>query len=449
MRYAVLIPRIVLGLVDGTGPAASATRGRNVRFTMQTKRFEISEGSLPRLEYCSQAGEAPDCSLLRSFPFTIGRAESADLQVASSRVSREHAVIVREQDRFRLRDLKSTNGTFLNGEPIQEAWLSDGDILTIADTELTFYTGDDQPTASMATQVMQNLERSAERPRAARGQIIGVRRLHEPSVHVALAGRSRRIVTLHDDATFGWSMDSATHELAALLGESAAILTESSAPLAVRLRQLARINALDEFATRQPDGRFLFGIRPVELEDFAQLKSHLERLRDGVSASASLAAVLPSTTTYAAAQTAALQSLLDELDMRLAWEAPVSDCRQLLESASARPAYAILTARTFREVSAHRPARKQLTAVLAALEGKGCRPIADERSGDVNADALGELGFRLALRDTGHRDLISLTSVASDVCSTPVGDEPTDTVQSTLAEIAKVTARIRASWSNR
>ena len=37
-----------------------------------------------------------------------------------------------------LRDLGSTNGTQVNGKPIKETLLADGDILKLAETELTF-----------------------------------------------------------------------------------------------------------------------------------------------------------------------------------------------------------------------------------------------------------------------------------------------------------------------
>jgi pSer/pThr/pTyr-binding forkhead associated (FHA) protein len=47
-------------------------------------------------------------------------------------ISRNHAEIVREGNRFKLVD-KSTNGTFVNGKGIQEAYLKDGDVLVFAE----------------------------------------------------------------------------------------------------------------------------------------------------------------------------------------------------------------------------------------------------------------------------------------------------------------------------
>ncbi|HFQ80141.1 MAG TPA: FHA domain-containing protein [Desulfobacterales bacterium] len=51
----------------------------------------------------------------------------ADLNI----ISREHATITREGNRFKLTD-HSSNGTLVNGKRIQEIYLKDGDVITIA-----------------------------------------------------------------------------------------------------------------------------------------------------------------------------------------------------------------------------------------------------------------------------------------------------------------------------
>ncbi len=63
----------------------------------------------------------------------IGRHPSCDLQFPPDLavVSRRHAEIVREGNRFKLID-QSANGTFVNGKRVKEAYLKDGDVLTIA-----------------------------------------------------------------------------------------------------------------------------------------------------------------------------------------------------------------------------------------------------------------------------------------------------------------------------
>src|SRR6266436_3755132 len=53
-------------------------------------------------------GKPPERIDLDRLPFTLGRNESCDYQILSSRVSREHAEIVRDAGVLKVRDLKST-----------------------------------------------------------------------------------------------------------------------------------------------------------------------------------------------------------------------------------------------------------------------------------------------------------------------------------------------------
>ncbi|MGI8552743.1 MAG: ATP-binding cassette domain-containing protein, partial [Dehalococcoidia bacterium] len=68
----------------------------------------------------------------------IGRGADNDLPFASPLVSRHHAVLERSGDSFRLRDLGSANGTFVNGARIHHADLQDGVEIRVADERFIF-----------------------------------------------------------------------------------------------------------------------------------------------------------------------------------------------------------------------------------------------------------------------------------------------------------------------
>jgi pSer/pThr/pTyr-binding forkhead associated (FHA) protein len=71
--------------------------------------------------------------------FVIGRDASCDLTVDDPKVSGEHAEIIRSGSSFVLRDLGSTNGTYVNGERVDgRRRLHEGDRLQIGDTELEY-----------------------------------------------------------------------------------------------------------------------------------------------------------------------------------------------------------------------------------------------------------------------------------------------------------------------
>jgi tetratricopeptide (TPR) repeat protein len=77
---------------------------------------------------------------LESPKFTIGRGPENSLCLPSSVVSRLHAEVIRLGQDFVLRDLGSTNGSYLNGKRITESMLSDGDQIRFGSNgpEMTF-----------------------------------------------------------------------------------------------------------------------------------------------------------------------------------------------------------------------------------------------------------------------------------------------------------------------
>jgi len=68
---------------------------------------------------------------------TLGRATGADFSLDAALVSRVHCRLVSlPGDELEVRDLESTNGTFVNGTRIQKARLVPGDRIRIGRVEL-------------------------------------------------------------------------------------------------------------------------------------------------------------------------------------------------------------------------------------------------------------------------------------------------------------------------
>jgi pSer/pThr/pTyr-binding forkhead associated (FHA) protein len=63
----------------------------------------------------------------------IGRSGLSDVVIESHFVSRQHALLVRDQGAVVLVDLKSSNGTFVNSRRISSKVLLDNDIIMIGD----------------------------------------------------------------------------------------------------------------------------------------------------------------------------------------------------------------------------------------------------------------------------------------------------------------------------
>jgi pSer/pThr/pTyr-binding forkhead associated (FHA) protein len=68
----------------------------------------------------------------------IGALEDNDIVLPSTTVSRYHAEIVARGRQVQISDLRSKNGTRVNGQPIQQSPLAPGDRISIADIELVY-----------------------------------------------------------------------------------------------------------------------------------------------------------------------------------------------------------------------------------------------------------------------------------------------------------------------
>lgn len=108
-------------------PADGEAGGRRVQ-APQTRYLDMR--NLPRAGDGARAGGRR---------ITIGRHSSNVLVIEHPRVSRYHAVIEQFGARFRLRDLNSDNGTFVNGKRVEkEAWIREGDEIKIGSHRLVF-----------------------------------------------------------------------------------------------------------------------------------------------------------------------------------------------------------------------------------------------------------------------------------------------------------------------
>jgi hypothetical protein len=66
----------------------------------------------------------------------VGRDSECELQLNHSTISSLHCELSLSADGVYLRDCESTNGTFINGEPVAESWLMPGQELRFGDVEL-------------------------------------------------------------------------------------------------------------------------------------------------------------------------------------------------------------------------------------------------------------------------------------------------------------------------
>ncbi|MBK03826.1 MAG: hypothetical protein CL920_10685 [Deltaproteobacteria bacterium] len=98
--------------------------------------------------------------MLGKFPITktemlIGRDATNDIPIDNTGVSRYHARVIYQDQRYYCMDEFSSNGTYVNGMQIKEHPLEDGDVIQIAKYHIAFSLADTTPHAvgNMAPQL--------------------------------------------------------------------------------------------------------------------------------------------------------------------------------------------------------------------------------------------------------------------------------------------------------
>ena len=113
------------------------TRPRRLQHKDKLRIGGMDPGSMVTMTYVSPA-EAAAITGAQTVEFgekrqlTIGRDDSNDIVLDNPTVSRYHAQVERVGQRYRVRDLRSSNGTFVNDQPVDgDAWLSPDDTIRI------------------------------------------------------------------------------------------------------------------------------------------------------------------------------------------------------------------------------------------------------------------------------------------------------------------------------
>jgi hypothetical protein len=124
------------GGVDEPGPAYEDATG------MHHATAGLSadgDAGVPKLRVATAAGLRAGSAYDLSEGALLGRGETADIRLEDTFASSQHARLVPQGDVMVLEDLGSTNGTYLNGEPLRGPQpLHVGDTIRIGDSEFLF-----------------------------------------------------------------------------------------------------------------------------------------------------------------------------------------------------------------------------------------------------------------------------------------------------------------------
>ncbi len=330
-------------------------------------------------------------TLLRRVPFRVGRRFDRDLCLTSRKVSSRHASFFLRHDVLHLRDLGSTNGTFVNGERVtSERPVSADDVIYFADQGCRLLEGAVAEPVG-ATQTMsvsatgvdgQSLERS--------------RRLRRMLRSTRLKAAFQPVVELADHAMVGYELLGRGEVSAQEILPLELFDVASTFGVETELSSAFRTKGMEQAKELPGDPAIFINTHPAELEEGSSLIASLEHLRAQYPGPKLVLEIHEA----AVANIAALQAIsshLKSLGIGFAFDDFGVGQTRLLELIDACPHYVKFDRVWITDLHRAPPKRRQMVETLVGLlKELDVGTVAEGIETADEARACIDLGFELA-----------------------------------------------------
>jgi hypothetical protein len=349
----------------------------------------------PSLEFYSDgSGEVRRVTIER-LPFRIGRAETADLRVESVEVSREHAEIIERNDLWLVRDLGSTNGTLVNGKAIKETLLSDGDILKIAETELTFVASVASQFQRMVTQPIQS-KKDLPAPRALPPEVAAARMITEATLWQAIPTKLLAATSLRNGATEAFFAP-------AVAGTQQPAMLDQPYTVGERYREIERLLTLELASEQDEASRLLLPVGAAGIESPHRLFSHLKQLQARLPAGWELGITISLPTDVDILRIADVYRQAQEHELLVAFDEFQGNGGQVMHLRSLLPDYLVLASNMTKDLVSNRQPLRRLESLLAACEDLAIKPVLPPGEASHSIAMCEKIGFDLVLTSTTNQ----------------------------------------------
>jgi EAL domain-containing protein (putative c-di-GMP-specific phosphodiesterase class I) len=342
------------------------------------------------LECATGDGSRPKRYDLTAFPARIGRQPECAVHLPAGRISRRHAEIRRDRrGALEIRDLGSTNGTFVNGRRIDgPTALFSGDVIHIGDRELRLVEADTHPESSIDERTQLGLGTLPnEFPVTVREFNEMMERGLVTACRQAIVDQQGRVVA-HELLGRGShpSLDSGPGELFAL-----AEALEREVPLS----ELMRRHAFAAAERLQIDRPLFFNTHPSEARDPTRLIGELRELRRGHPGLKLVFEVHEAAVTDLDAMSE-IRSELNAMDIALAYDDFGAGRARLQELVHVPPDYLKFDIALVRGVAERDSSTYRFLGTLnAMIQDMGVRTLAEGIEDEQTAAACIELGIDL------------------------------------------------------
>lgn len=325
---------------------------------------------------------------LNEFPYRMGRQEDLELCLPTAEISRIHAEIIEDGGDLEIRDLGSTNGTFVNHEPVGKAKkLREGDIIHVATVELRLVAinADQAPSADTTRHGVGPL--SANLP-------TGTRELQELLVREQVTAAYQPILT-PDGEYHGWEvLGRGAHPGLSEKPMDLFRIAESLG-MEVMLSDIFRRVGLRLAAERHPTGLYFVNTHPRETDHAEEFMRNIERVRDD-HPDLPLVVELHEGAFADVGILSELRAALRSLNIGLAFDDFGAGQARLVELADAPPDYIKLDISLIRDIDRAPKARRDMVEMVLEYSRKlGILCLAEGVSRKGEADACREMGFDL------------------------------------------------------
>lgn len=330
---------------------------------------------------------------LNQLPFRVGRRSGLELTLPSTSVSTEHAEFYELEGELHVRDLASTNGTYVNRRRVAEAALRDGDIIHFADFEFRLEAGiaSHRGTTAVIRDLAlpeQFVKGTREMEELLRDQLVT---LHFQAIALIATGKPMA----HE------ALGRGRHPLLPVSPQGLLHIADSigEAPL---LSQIFRRRAVEIASVHPALGSLFLNTHPRELALPSLVESLIE-IRD-MAPDLELAVEVHESTIVDSAGIREFRSQLKQLNITLAYDDFGAGQARLLELADVPPEYLKFDSR-FVSGIAEAPESKQrmVRSLVTVARELGARTIAEGIETAADAKVCAELGFELAQGYLFHR----------------------------------------------
>jgi EAL domain-containing protein (putative c-di-GMP-specific phosphodiesterase class I) len=323
------------------------------------------------------------------FPCVIGREESATLTLPSSQVSRQHAELSADGERLFIRDLGSTNGTFINHHKVDsgQRQVHHGDVLHIGNIELRVVEATDTQISNTNKTALHSSPLTERLP-------TGLRELQALLATRAVRGEFQPIVTTAGEVIGYEALGRGSHPESPIAPLQLFRIAESSG-LETDLSELMRDVGLPMGITQNPRQRFFVNTHPSELRDLPRLLRSVALAREKFPITPLVLEIHEEAIT----DLRTLRQLKNELSamtIQLAFDDFGAGQARLVEMADVAPDYIKFDIALIRDIDKAPSAKLQMIGALVDMTRQlGITTLAEGVSREGEAAMCRGIGFQL------------------------------------------------------